>query len=75
MTVRKPGFGYHVSAGTMILSFISMILTLVTGGALVYMADDELKGHYADYREGLNAAVERLVDLLIAALVIGVDFS
>jgi len=74
-TVGKPGFGFHVSLALMVLSMVAMILSLIAGGALVYMADDELRGKRADYREGLSAAVEKIVDLVVASVVIGVGFA
>ncbi|WP_457742264.1 hypothetical protein [Thermococcus sp.] len=74
-TVGKPGLGLHVSITSIILSMIVMILSLIAGGALVYMADKELRGDRADYGEGLNAAMERIVDLVVASVIIGVGFA
>ena len=41
-------------------------------GGLVYMAERHLEGDFPDYRDGLNAIVERWLDFTIAAIIIAV---
>ncbi|WP_456368137.1 hypothetical protein [Thermococcus sp.] len=55
-----------------IFNLLGMILEIMVDGALVYMAYRLLKTGSTDYWEGLTIAQERLVDLLIAAVIIGI---
>ena len=74
LTAGKPEVGFGISTTGALLSLISFILSIIAGGALVHMADEELKGHPASYMEGLNAAFGKIIDLTIASLIIGIGF-
>ncbi|WP_456422568.1 DUF7544 domain-containing protein [Thermococcus sp.] len=70
---KYGGYGFNMSYSLLIYA-VSLILGIIASGALVYMAEVELNGKRASYREGLNVALERLGDLVIASLIIGVGF-
>jgi uncharacterized membrane protein len=60
--------GYGRSA----FSLLGMVLEIMTAGALVHMTRQLLETGNTDYHAGIEVAMERLVDLLIAAVIIGV---
>lgn len=61
--------------GSMLGSIVSMVLNLMAGGAIVYVAFEDLRGVRVGLKEGLTCAINRLAPLFLAALVIGLGIG
>ncbi len=57
--------------GAMLGSIVSMVLNLMAGGAIVYVAFQSLRGVRVGMKEGLAYAASRIAPLFLAALVLG----
>ncbi|MBO8173673.1 MAG: hypothetical protein H0Z18_00290 [Thermococcus sp.] len=67
----RGGFGTLLGlAGT--LGLISFIASLIAEGAIVDMIYKQLKGEPPGYMEGINAALEKLGNLIVAAIIIAI---
>lgn len=55
-----------------LLNFLSFLVEIWVMSGLVYRAERHLEGGFPDYRDGLNAIVERWLDFTIAATIIAV---